>query len=137
MEEKKLKMETKREIGDIGEEKAVEYLVKKGYQILAKNWYCGHREVDIIAYSPEKTKTGKPSTIVFVEVKTRSYNYVEDPVKSVTRKKQQLVVEAANAYISRNDIDMDARFDIIIVTTKGEQFDIEHIEEAFYPMVNK
>jgi putative endonuclease len=35
--------------GEWGEKIAIEYLVKKGYQIVTKNWHNGHEEIDIVA----------------------------------------------------------------------------------------
>ncbi len=56
--------------GQLGEAKATEYLVSKGYQIVEQNWRWGKGEIDIIAWSPEKI-------LVFTEVKTRTNNKKE------------------------------------------------------------
>ena len=44
-----------------------------------------------------------------------------------------MIINAANEYIIKNDIEREARFDIIsiIITNKTEE--IKHIEDAFYP----
>jgi len=112
-------------LGNFGEQLAVEYLAKKGYQILAKNWMFQHKEIDIIAK--------KPPFIVFVEVKTRRTNYFGEPFTFVNRKKQNFIIKAANEYILQNDIDEEARFDIISVLYNEKSKDIQHIEDAFYP----
>jgi len=52
------------DLGKKGEDLAADYLRKKGYRILKRNWRSGRNEVDIIADNNEY--------IVFVEVKTRS-----------------------------------------------------------------
>ena len=51
------------DLGKWGEQVAVDYLQRKGYEILERDWKSGHRDLDIIALDGD--------TIVFVEVKTR------------------------------------------------------------------
>lgn len=41
-------MSRRSELGRMGEQYAAEYLIAKGYAILARNWRMGHLEVDII-----------------------------------------------------------------------------------------
>ena len=52
------------ETGKIGEDIATEYLIGKGFKIIARNWRFKHYEVDIIA--------SKNSFLHFIEVKTRN-----------------------------------------------------------------
>ena len=59
-----MKLNEKRNFGNLGENIAVEYLKRNGYSIVCRNFYCKMGEIDIIA--KEKNE------IVFVEVKTRS-----------------------------------------------------------------
>ena len=70
------------ELGKKGEQLAIDYLVKKGYKILDKNWRYLKAEVDIIAK--------KDSMIVAVEVKTRSSDYFGDPQDFINKKKISL-----------------------------------------------
>ncbi len=114
------------DLGSKGEEVAANYLAAKGYKILHRNWHYGHKELDLVAKYND--------TIVVVEVKTRSSLYWEEPKESVRRKKQKLIVEAADAYVQQYNLDCDVRFDIIsIVINQGLPPEIEHIEDAFYP----
>ncbi len=113
-------------IGQEGEEMAVNFLVKKGYKILARNWRHKHYEIDIIAQFND--------ILVIVEVKRRTGTYFEQPFQAVNRKKQKRIIEATNVYIEKFEIDLEARFDIISIVS--EKYDkIEHIEDAFYPLV--
>jgi putative endonuclease len=114
-------------LGNKGEEAAVAFLAKKGYKIKALNWQAGHLELDIVAEHQ--------NMIVFVEVKSRSGTYFEQPFQAVNKKKQKFIVKAANVYIERFNIDLEARFDIVSIVEKNGKFDIEHIEDAFYPLV--
>ena len=43
-------MYKKHETGKIGEELAVTYLKRKGYQIIERNFECKQGEIDIIAF---------------------------------------------------------------------------------------
>jgi putative endonuclease len=121
-------MASHNEIGALGEQIALEYLLERKYQILETNWVCGHKEVDIIA------KDG--DTIVFVEVKTRHSTCLVEPEATVDVYKQRHLIWAANSYVNRYQYDNDVRFDIIaIVIDKNNEKRIEHIEDAFYPSV--
>ena len=114
-------------LGNKGEQAAAEYLAGKNYKILARNKRYGHLEIDIIAQYRDM--------IIFVEVKSRSGTYFEQPFQAVTIKKQKKIIKAANIYIEENEIDLEARFDIISIVEKKGKFQIEHIEDAFYPLV--
>ena len=113
------------DFGKLGEELAVNYLVGKGYEILERNWRNIHKEIDIIA------KNGK--FLVIVEVKTRQTDEYGNPDIAVTRKKQRMLISAANAYISKNNMDVETRFDIISIIFKDGEPVIEQIEDAFLP----
>ena len=113
------------DLGKLGEEIAVQYLTNKGYKILERNWHNIHKEIDIIA------RDGK--SLVIVEVKTRQSDEYGEPDIAVTRKKQRMLIAAANAYITRKGLDMETRFDIISIVFREETPIISHIEDAFLP----
>lgn len=114
-------------LGKLGEDLATDYLVSKGYTIFERNWRNHHKKIDIIAFD------GK--MLVIVEVKTRQTDDFGTPDLAVDRRKQRLLIAAANAYIFRHNIDYETRFDIITVVVKeGQEPNIEHLEDAFYPM---
>lgn len=112
-------------LGEKGEELAADYLKKAGYKILFRNWKWGKHEIDIIAENKE--------FIVFVEVKTRTEGYQMDPVTAVTREKQRSIIWAADGYIQKFNINKEGRFDVITIIKTGDQFQIDHIEDGFYP----
>ncbi len=119
-------MTEKQELGKLGEEFAIHFLVSKGFKILATNWRFRNDEVDIIAKDADY--------LVIVEVKTRSTSYFGEPFTAVTKKKQAFLIRAANAYIEQNNIDLECRFDIISIVFVNNQHQIEHIKDAFYPV---
>ena len=112
-------------LGHEGEDKAVDFLINKGYKILHRNWKSGKKELDIVAEDC--------NNIVFIEVKTRSGNFVSDPRFTVPKEKQKMIILAADEYIKRYNIDKESRFDIVTIVTNGKIDETEHIEDAFYP----
>ena len=78
------------EMGRRGEEIALEFIRKKGYNILDTNWRHRKAEIDIIAKSKD--------VLIFIEVKSRSSDYYGRPETFVTTKKQQLISDARDSY---------------------------------------
>jgi len=113
------------DLGKKGEDIAGDHLRKSGYKILFRNWKWGRNEIDIIAE--------KNNQVVFVEVKTRTDDYQMHPLTAITREKQKSLIFAAEGYIKKFYIDKESRFDVITIIKKGESFEIDHIEDAFYP----
>ncbi len=112
------------DLGKLGEELAVEFLRKEGYEILETNWTFQKAEVDIIAQ--------KENTLAIVEVKTRSSLDFGLPQDFVKPKKIQLLVKAVNEYVVSKNLDIDVRFDIIAIHKEGKSYVIEHLKDAFY-----
>ncbi len=104
------------ELGRWGEVIARELLLTQGYAICGENIRISGVEIDFIAT--------KDDVICFVEVKTRSTDFV-DPVEAIDRRKRSRLVKAA-----------DSRFDIVIIIGSPESYTIEHIPDAFLPSLN-
>jgi putative endonuclease len=113
------------DLGQKGEDLAVEYLKNAGFKIIARNWKWGKHEIDIIAENND--------FIIFAEVKTRTDDYQMHPVTAITREKQKSIIWAADGYIKKYNIDKESRFDVLTIIKKSENFEIDHIENAFYP----
>lgn len=113
------------DLGEIGEERARDFLIEKGYKIRETKWRTGSLEVDIIAE--------KDDTLVIVEVKTRSGAFADNPEQYIDNRKIRNIVNAAERYIMRYDWNGDTRFDVIAVVASGQKFEIDHIEDAFLP----
>ncbi|MBE9510694.1 MAG: YraN family protein [Bacteroidetes bacterium] len=113
-------------LGKKGEQIAIDYLTEKGYRILERNWYFRKKEIDIIAE--------KEDFLVIIEVKSRSVGFQENPRDAVNMKKQRFLIQAANAYVNKYDIELEVRFDIITVVFLNEhEYKLKHIDDAFYP----
>jgi putative endonuclease len=118
-------MSDSKDLGNKGEDLAVDYLRSKGFKILFRNFTWGKNEIDIVAETKD--------FIVFLEVKTRSEDPLDPPVNAVSREKQKAIIWAAEGYINRYGVDRESRFDVITIIRKGDDFEIDHIEDAFYP----
>ena len=75
-------------------------------------------------------------TVVFVEVKTRLPDSAAAPEDAVDAVKIRNLCVAADNYVKMHEVDEELRFDIItVVGTKGCEPRIEHIEDAFNPLL--
>lgn len=117
-------MGNNKELGDKGEVIAANYLEKEGFRIEARNYRYCRNEVDIIAR--------KENLLVFVEVKTRTSTYFGYPEESVTDRKADLIMEAADNYIQENDWQGNIRFDIIAIEFQPNQHQVHHFPDAFF-----
>lgn len=117
----------KKEFGDRGEDLAVDILVKKGYELIDRNYRFGKGEIDIIMKDPE---TGY---IVFVEVKSRTSLEFGEPEYAITKRKISQLKKMALAYMyDKNLTELDCRFDVIaILYRKNESPLINHYVNAF------
>lgn len=119
------------DIGRTGEGIAAKFLSDAGYTILERNWHDGNLEIDIIAYTPDKTQ------IVFVEVKTKWYTEKRNISLFVDRKKQKFMINAMTHFRSKRNIEATPRYDIITVEVSPEKIDLKHIHPAFFHVEDK
>ena len=114
---------TSKELGQLGEEIAANYLMKSGYRILHRNWRLkGHYEIDIVAF--------KDNALHFVEVKTRSTAFM-DPLQAVSMQKIRYVSRAAYMYKKYFRYSFDTRIDAIgIVYHSENDYDLRLIPDV-------
>ena len=100
--------------GRQGERIACLFLLKNGFDILARRHKNRAGELDIIAF--------EQSTLVFIEVKTRTSSKFGEPWEFVDWQKQKILFNAAEEFIAENDLGQYAfRFDIVSVVGKEAQ----------------
>jgi putative endonuclease len=110
--------------GKKGEDIAVAYLKRKGYQLLDRNYRCLFGEVDIVA------KEG--DMIVFIEVKSRRSEQFGDPQMAVGIQKQKKLSRIAMKYLEEKSLyPCNARFDVVAVKMFLTGTQIEIIRNAF------
>ena len=113
-------------LGKWGEEYAAAYLRGRGYTIVSRDWRCGHRDIDIIARTPDG------GTLVFVEVKTRTSDVVVRPEDALTPAKIRNIAIAANSYVKTMNVLDELRFDVVtIVGDSDDNAIVEHTKDAF------
>src|SRR5262245_17981851 len=109
-------------IGTWGEEAATKFLVQRGYTIIAKNFRTPYGEIDVNARQGDIT--------IFVEVKTRTSNTMGLPEESITPRKRQHMISAAEYYATESEID-HWQIDVISIEGKpGSQPKITYFENA-------
>ena len=116
-------MKHNQRIGKWGEDTAAEYLTQHGYEIIARNIRTPYGEIDIVARQGD--------IIIFVEVKTRTSNKMGLPEESITPRKREHMLAAADHYSAENEID-HWQIDVIAIEGKpaGPKPMITYFENA-------
>ena len=98
-----------RKFGIDSEGLAAEFLRKKGYRILERNYRTRRGEMDIVAE--------EAGALVFVEVKARRGDQFGGPHAAVGWRKQQQLIRVASHYMARHRIEnRDCRFDLVLIS---------------------
>ena len=121
---------TRRALGQQGEELGAAYLVKLGYDIVARNWRTRSGELDIVARDGE--------WLVFVEVRARRIGRAAStptlgrPEESVTPRKQLRLVAMADAYLFEMPWSGPWRIDVIALEIRpdGAVARLNHLRDA-------
>ncbi len=107
-------MDTK-ELGNFGERIACEYLVKKGYKILGKNYRISFGEIDIIAKKKFSFFAKNDKSVHFVEVKTIIGNDDFHPEERVDYKKQRKLRQMAEIWLEKNKFKQNHPYQIDVI----------------------
>ena len=111
---------SRRALGQLGEDLAAQHLRRLGYVILERNYRCQSGEVDIIARDQDR--------LAFVEVRARRGTAFGTPEESVTARKQVRLAAVARSYLDEKGYgDVDWGIDVVAVQfTPGGV--LQHIE---------
>lgn len=116
-----------RTLGQWGEEQAAEWLRRRGWRIVGRNFRCRMGEVDIVAADGRY--------LAFVEVKLRKDGRYGAACEAVTLSKQRKLRTAAEYYLLCHPTRLQPRFDVAEVYApqgvRTERPDIYYIENAF------
>ena len=112
-------------LGRLGEEAAIDFLLKKGYSIREKNFRNQLGEIDIIANDGD--------VLCFIEVKARNSDELGSPFESVTLSKQRQIGRVALSYLKwKGHHDVQSRFDVVAVyLDENSHPNIDLIQNAF------
>lgn len=110
--------------GQGGEDLACEFLLARGYEIVARNYRCRSGEVDVIVR--------RGTTTVFVEVKERRGASHGHGYEAVTLGKRLRIVRAARLFAAANGLfESPLRFDVVSIDWTEGQANIRHEPGAF------
>jgi len=116
---------TRLNLGRRGEQLAEEKLTAGGYAIVARNYRCRAGEIDLVARQGE--------SVVFVEVRTRRGTAFGLPEASLTTRKRQHLIAAAQTYLQANQLtEASWRIDVVAVelSPQGQLLRVDVIENA-------
>ena len=117
-------MATHNEIGKKGESLAADWLEKSGFTLLHHNWRHSHYEIDIIA--------SRSNMLHFIEVKTRRSNRFGYPEESVSDRKMENLMQAAEEFLYRHPEWKKVQYDVLSITMgKNEEADFFLIEDVY------
>lgn len=103
-----------------GENRATDFFVSLGYEVVARNYRYLKSEIDLIVR--------KNNLLVFVEVKLRTSVKFGFPEQSVNPRKRTKILEGAAHYLEATQWQGQVRYDIVAIHGSA----ITHFEDAFY-----
>jgi putative endonuclease len=116
----------RKEAGAAAEAAALEYLARKGLQLLLRNYRCRGGEIDLVMLDD--------TTLVLIEVRLRSDLRYGGAAASVdSRKQRRLVIAARHLLLTQSNLARyRARFDVMALTPQvGRETKIEWLRDAF------
>jgi putative endonuclease len=117
--------DTRRTLGQHGEDLAAQRLQTLGYAIRERNWRCPVGELDIVAE--------QAGALVFVEVRARRGDRFGSPEESITPRKRAKLLEVARTYLEEHAAeDRHWRIDVVAIELgpRGEVARLDVIENA-------
>lgn len=112
-----------KKIGQLGEETALRFLQKKGYQVLERNWGNKWGEIDLICQ--------KDKTIIFVEVKTKVGTSFGSPEEMVNQKKLAQIQKTAFLYFKAQNYSQQIDVVAIVLDASLKLLRINHYEAVY------
>ena len=113
-------------VGNHAEAHALDYLVRRGLQEVARNFRSRGGEIDLIMLDGE--------CLVFVEVRYRKSASFMAPATTVDGRKQRKILRTAALFLSRHNryASQTIRFDVLAITGKDKRL-VNWVRDAFRP----
>ena len=112
-----------RATGAHAEDRAVRWLTRQGYEIVARNLYYKPGELDAVAMDRD--------TLCFIEIKFRTRRDFGPAIAAVNRRKQLRIASAASLYLAETCYDGACRFDVLGIHPEGDDWEYDLIRGAF------
>lgn len=117
-------MSTAKASGDQGEACVAEYLERRGWTVLDRQWRCRYGELDLVAQDG--------GTVCFIEVKRRGPRSIGLPREFVDGRKRERLRKTAAVYLAEQETEARARFDVAeVYEEENGRLRIEYLENAF------
>lgn len=126
-------MDRRRKLGNLGEEEAVSHLVRRGHEILDRNFRTRYGELDVVSRTAD--------CLVFCEVKTRTSGGRRGPASALEAvgpaKRRRLRLMAREWFRLRGAVHerlpRGVRFDAVgvVFDAPGQLVALDHVEDAF------
>lgn len=117
-------------LGVKGETLAVDFLQRKGFILIARNYHSAFGEIDIVMQDKNE--------VVFIEVKTRSKHNLKSAENSITLKKRMKLTKTAQVFLNEHSelSEYSCRFDIMLIFhhTHDDTYKLLHYQNAFEPI---
>lgn len=114
------------ELGNKGEELAIQFLKQRSYAVIDQNWRHEKLELDLVCRDEN-------TLLVFLEVKTRQSKYYGNPEDAVSAKKAQNLLDAVEIYLEEKGLDEEFRFDVIAIVMQKDKNEVVHFKDAVSP----
>ncbi len=112
------------DLGKRGEEIAFKKIKKLGYKCIERNYRCPLGEIDLIARHKD--------CLVFIEIKTRKGRDTGYAKEAINPRKKRQISKSALYYMKENNCcDTRSRFDVVAISIRQEEPEIEVIQNAF------
>ena len=121
---------SRRIAGQMGEGLAADFLMKKGYRILERNFRTKLGEIDIVAKDKD--------TICFIEVKSRTDFSFGSPLESITAFKRKKLSQVALSYLKQHNLfEAEARFDVVTIEDHAEGKPCIHLFQNAFELTSR
>lgn len=91
--------------GQVAEDRAVAWLRRRGYRVVARNVENAGGELDVVARDGD--------TLCFVEIRARTNRAFGGAIASIDHTKRRKLIRAARAYLARHPHEGPCRFDVL------------------------
>lgn len=113
------------EKGRQAEDRALTFLENEGLSVIVRNYRSAQGEIDLIMQDGDAT--------VFVEVRSRTRNKILHTIETIDQRKQNKIILTSQHYLQNAERSSTPyyRFDVISISGRTDQENIEWIKNAF------